>query len=207
MGCRRERGGLAPREGIEDTGTARSRALIPDSREALRSALWPEWVTRRPEMGLPPTIERTNVAQMSESNLAQMSGSANEQIALAWLAAVSAGDMETVRSTMAEDVDHQVPGTCLLSGRRTRDEVCEVLGRVNALTEDGIHLSVVNVTADDDRVAVEATGASLVKGVGPYDNSYHFFFRIHDGRIVQMKEYMDTKLVDDVFGPILAEMR
>ena len=48
------------------------------------------------------------------------------------------------------------------------------------------------MTAEDDRVAVEAESmAKLVNGER-YHNRYHFLFVLRDGRIQAVKEYLDT---------------
>jgi len=50
------------------------------------------------------------------------------------------------------------------------------------------------MTAEDDRVAVEVSGESIHASGKPYNNKYHFLLIIRDGKIIQLKEYMDTQL-------------
>jgi ketosteroid isomerase-like protein len=60
------------------------------------------------------------------------------------------------------------------------------------LLPHGIEISVGAMTAEDDRVAVEAESkAKLVNGA-LYHNRYHFLFVVRDGRIHAVKEYLDT---------------
>jgi ketosteroid isomerase-like protein len=54
--------------------------------------------------------------------------------------------------------------------------------------------------ADGDYVAVEAHGANTTKGGLPYNNRYCFVFRIADGKLAEVTEYMDTELVTKVLG-------
>jgi uncharacterized protein len=129
---------------------------------------------------------------------------ANKAIAKRWIDAVTAGDVEVFRAAMAEDGRHEVPGTCFMSGVRTRDEASQAIGLITSLTKNGLALRVLSMTAEDDRVSAEAVGeCELISGV-PYNNRYHFLFVIRGEHIVSIKEFVDTKLVDDVLGPLMA---
>ena len=54
------------------------------------------------------------------------------------------------------------------------------------------------MTAEDDRVAVEATSDGMHVSGMPYSNHYHFLFTWRDGKLLELKEYMDTQLVTEV---------
>jgi ketosteroid isomerase-like protein len=54
--------------------------------------------------------------------------------------------------------------------------------------------------ADGDHVAVEARGANATKDGRPYCNSYCFVFRVADGKLAELTEYMDSELVTAVLG-------
>ena len=130
---------------------------------------------------------------------------ANKALAQRWIDAISAGDTDAFRATMAEDVDHEVMGTCLMSGKRNREELCDAINLVHSMTNGGLTMTVTNVTAEDDRVSVEAHGSAELVNGGRYDNDYHLFFQVRDGEIVAVREYLCTKLVEDTIGPLLAE--
>lgn len=64
--------------------------------------------------------------------------------------------------------------------------------------------SVTSMTAQDDRVSVEQNCRDgLTHGGASYGNDYHMFFRLKDGRIVEVKEYMNPIMA----GPIMAELQ
>ena len=68
------------------------------------------------------------------------------------------------------------------------------------LLPHGLEISVGAMTAEEDRVAVEAESkATLVNGT-LYHNRYHFLFVIRDGRITVVKEYLDTLHVMNALG-------
>ena len=54
--------------------------------------------------------------------------------------------------------------------------------------------------AEGDHVAVEARGANTTKAGRPYCNSYCFVFRVADGKLAEVTEYMDSELVTAVLG-------
>ena len=54
--------------------------------------------------------------------------------------------------------------------------------------------------ADGDHVAVEARGANTTKAGVPYCNTYCFVFRVADGKLAELTEYMDSELVTAVLG-------
>ena len=54
--------------------------------------------------------------------------------------------------------------------------------------------------ADGDHVAVEARGANITRDGRPYYNSYCFVFRLADGKLAELTEYMDSELAGAVLG-------
>lgn len=127
----------------------------------------------------------------------------NKKIAIEFMNAVGCGDVATLQRLMAPDYEAICTGTCMLSGSRKAEEVLGAAGMLGQLTQGGITFELLTMTAEDDRVALEMQGrAALVNG-NRYDNQYHFLFKLRDGKVYQMKEYLDTKLVDDVLGPLV----
>ena len=58
----------------------------------------------------------------------------------------------------------------------------------------------ITLTAEGDRVAVEATSSAVNAANGRvYENRYHHLFTCRDGAIVEMREYQDTLHVYDVW--------
>ena len=56
------------------------------------------------------------------------------------------------------------------------------------------------VLADGDHVVVLARGHADTVDGKVYANDYCFVFKLAGGRIVEVREYMDTKLADAVLG-------
>jgi ketosteroid isomerase-like protein len=61
-------------------------------------------------------------------------------------------------------------------------------------------LRLVSLTAEEDRVAMEAEGNIGTPGVRPhYHNIYYILLRVRDGQLTLYKEYQDTLHIFDVF--------
>jgi len=54
--------------------------------------------------------------------------------------------------------------------------------------------------ADGDHVAVEARGANTTRDGRPYCNRYCFVFRLADGKLAELTEYIDSELAAAVLG-------
>ena len=54
------------------------------------------------------------------------------------------------------------------------------------------------MVGEGDKVAVEATSEGKHISGQIYTNEYHFLFEFRDGKLLRLKEYMDTERVTDV---------
>jgi uncharacterized protein len=62
----------------------------------------------------------------------------------------------------------------------------------------GIRFTIQAMTAEGERVAVEAESEGMHVSGRLYSNQYHFLFRFREGKVVEFKEYMDTERVTDI---------
>ncbi|BBY25808.1 nuclear transport factor 2 family protein [Mycobacterium stomatepiae] len=128
----------------------------------------------------------------------------NKDVVIRWLNAVAEGDGAALKALCTKDIVHEIMGTSVVSRQLSRDDLVALAGSLFQITKSGIQFTILNATAEHDRVSAQFTGTSeLVTGV-PYNNVYHLLFRLRDGRICEGWEYCDTKLVDEVLGPLLA---
>lgn len=56
------------------------------------------------------------------------------------------------------------------------------------------------IIAEGDRVVVLCRGEVTTTGGDDYHNSYCFVIRMRDGKMVELREYMDTALAERVLG-------
>jgi ketosteroid isomerase-like protein len=85
-------------------------------------------------------------------------------------------------------------GNNAIGGTRTKEEVVSFAQNILAAFPTGIKFNITGMTAEGDRVAVEISGEAIHASGETYNNQYHFLLRIQDGKILELKEYMDTQL-------------
>jgi ketosteroid isomerase-like protein len=122
----------------------------------------------------------------------------NKATVVEFMKTVSKGDVPGIIAAYAEDGYCETMGRTLISGRFSREEVAMAAGRIFEAFPAGVEFTLLNLTAEEDRVAVEATSQGTHVSGQQYANHYHFLFRLRDGKITQMKEFMDTEHVTDV---------
>ena len=132
-----------------------------------------------------------------------MSIEENKVIARKFVECLSRGDIEGLVSTIGEDVIFETMGSSIMSRRRSRAELPLAYRTILAACPDGVRLTIRSITAEDDRVSVEAQGSAMAVSGKSYNNQYHFLFLIRDGKVRELREYVDTKLLDEIFGPLL----
>lgn len=130
----------------------------------------------------------------------------NKDIARSFLDALGVGDVEAVKGLITDDIVAVCTGTSLLSGTRGYAEIVGAADIFTKITKSGLRFEILTMTAEEDRVAVEAQGHSELVTGAAYNNQYHFLFHVRDGRICMLKEYIDTKLADEVLAPLFASM-
>jgi uncharacterized protein (TIGR02246 family) len=121
-----------------------------------------------------------------------------------YLDALVAGDLPAIADSFAEDATWWLHGDLPMSGtKRGRDEIIEFLVSAGVLYVPGTQsFEFGSITVEDERAVLEWTvrGTSAATGE-QYDNSYCDVFVIRDGRIVAVREYLDSLHVATVlFG-------
>ena len=125
----------------------------------------------------------------------------NKQIARDFFAALSRGDTQKVVDAYAEGGTCWTSGTTPLSGTHTRDQIAAATDGVMAAFPEGLQFTIQRLTAEEDRVAIEAESTGKHVSGKRYQQQYHFLMLIRDGKIEQLREYMDTMHANDVlFG-------
>lgn len=129
-----------------------------------------------------------------------MSIEANKAIVRDFWETFSAGRYAAALDMLADDATWLVQGTTALSGSYTKAQFEALLGDITPQAPNGIRVTPKVMTAEADRVSVEAESYGEITNGKIYQNSYHFMFVIRDGKITAVREYLDTEHVTDVFG-------
>jgi ketosteroid isomerase-like protein len=107
------------------------------------------------------------------------------------------GNSEPLVASMADDFCWIVSGTTEWSrsykGKHT--VLTELFGALRARIAGRMKTVAHRFIAEGDYVVVEARGNNTTRSGMPYNNSYCFVFRVVDGQLKEVTEYMDTVLV------------
>jgi ketosteroid isomerase-like protein len=124
----------------------------------------------------------------------------NKAIAIRLVKALSEGDNDALRSMVAEDCKWWVIG---LPRDRTlsREQMIRGNKLLGGILPNGFNMSVLEITAEDDRVAVEVEGRAYTSENTLYNNFYHFLFVFRDGKVISGKEYTNPGYAMEVLGP------
>jgi uncharacterized protein len=124
-----------------------------------------------------------------------MSAEANKNVVLDFFKNFSAGKVEAALALMADSATWWVagkPDKFVLAGTKTKTQFVELLKGLGAAMPKGLRLTPKGLTAEGDRVAVEAESYGETASGMIYNNLYHFLFEVRDGKIQAVREYLDT---------------
>jgi uncharacterized protein len=132
-----------------------------------------------------------------------MSTEANKRLVMDFLGHYAGGRYAAALAMLSEDARWWLPGhpdEFPAAGWVDKATVERRLAANLKLLPHGLAITTGAVTAEEDRVAIEAESrATLVNG-RLYHNRYHFLFVIRAGRIVVVKEYLDTLHAREALG-------
>lgn len=104
----------------------------------------------------------------------------------------SSGAVAPTMAMMSDDATWWVAGTMPISGTYDKAAFTSLLAGVLDTCKAPIKITAKHFTAQGERVAVEAESYTETNEGRVYNNLYHFLFIVKDGKIDQVKEYLDT---------------
>ena len=122
----------------------------------------------------------------------------NKIIVTQFFDALNRGDVAFIVDAYAADGCVQTMGNTLISGVFSREQVAASAGGIFDVFPNGLTFTILNMVGEDDKVAVEATSVGEHISGQTYSNEYHFLFEFQSGKLIRLKEYMDTERVTDV---------
>jgi uncharacterized protein len=113
------------------------------------------------------------------------------------IAAISRGDLEGFMADATEDVTLSVMGAVFPPIHGKQKVLKALRNALGAKLEGGgaIVMTIENLIADGEYVAEQSRGVARTKTGKDYNNTYCRVWRISNGRIQAMQEYLDTELV------------
>ena len=122
----------------------------------------------------------------------------NKTIVTHFFDALNRGDVAFIVDAYAADGCVQTMGNTLISGVFSREQVAASAGGIFEVFPNGLTFTILNMVGEGDKVAVEATSVGEHISGQTYSNEYHFLFEFQSGKLIRLKEYMDTERVTDV---------
>jgi len=126
----------------------------------------------------------------------------SRSVVQSWIDCTSRGDVESALALFDADAVWSNIGSTRFSGDFVglAGITQELIGPLFAELESGIESEVEALIADGDRAVLLSRGWARKRDGTEYNNTYAQVFTVKGGKIVAVREYMDTALVDAVFG-------
>jgi ketosteroid isomerase-like protein len=136
----------------------------------------------------------------------------NKDVVRRYCDALSAGDIAGCVGLLAEDYTCWVQGPkdkIPVCGHHRRSDVAAMYAAFPTMFPHGFKVTIKAMTAEGDRVAVEAESFGETAAGKLYEQTYHYLFIVRSGKIVVQHEYLDTlhfkeRMVDDFAGILSA---
>jgi ketosteroid isomerase-like protein len=128
----------------------------------------------------------------------------NKQVVLDFYEAGARGDMDACFALLADDIVWTNIGSTRFSGTYNGKQALaeNLLGPLFGQLKAGISSNIERLTAEGDTVVAQTSGTAEAVGGTSYNNTYCQVIQIRNGQIANVKEYMDTALIDSVFGAV-----
>lgn len=127
-----------------------------------------------------------------------MSIEINKQIVRNFWKAFSDCDFDTALALLADDSTWWVAGDFPISGTYSKAQFEALVKELMGELPQGVRVTPKSMTAEEDRVAMEAESYGERKNGKIYSNRYHILHVIRDGKLFVVREYMDTKHANDI---------
>jgi uncharacterized protein len=136
----------------------------------------------------------------------------NKDIVRRYCDALSAGDIAGCLALTSDDYTCWVPGSkdkIPVCGHYTKADVTAMYAAWPTMFPKGFRVKINAMTAEDDRVAVEAESYGETSAGKIYQQTYHYLFIVKNGKIAVQHEYLDTfhfkeRMVDDFAAILMA---
>lgn len=124
----------------------------------------------------------------------------NKATVLAFWKAFSESRFADALGLLADNATWRVMGNTSISKTYSKAEFSQLVHGIADSTVQGIQVKGTVLTAEGDRVAMEAGSYGPMKSGKVYQNQYHFLHILRNGKIEAVREYLDTEHVTAIFG-------
>lgn len=128
-----------------------------------------------------------------------------KQVLQHYLGALVAGDIDTIRDSFAANATWTIKGDLPIAGpwhgrdRIVDDFLAAVMGE--RFVAGSHKFTFPTMIADGDTIALEWHVSARTAAGEPYENDYCGIFVIRDGKITEVREYLDTRYAAKTLFP------
>ena len=129
---------------------------------------------------------------------------ANKSVVRSYFEAVNSGNCDAILALTTEDFQFRTMARApdWLQIAWGREAFSHVPPTMSQLMKAPIHLAVLDMIGEGDKVTVEAeTDGEMLNG-RRYNNAYHFAFELTDGKLHRVREYSCSYLAQSCFGAV-----
>ncbi len=116
----------------------------------------------------------------------------NKEVVSEFFERFSNGRIDDAFALVGDDASWWEPGDLPFSGTKTKAEYLQIVGNIQRGFPSGLQLKATSMIAEGNKVAVEVESYGEHANGKRYTNKYHFLITIEAGKIIEVKEYMDT---------------
>lgn len=122
----------------------------------------------------------------------------NKNLARQFIGRLTANDIVGALDLLADDATWWIAGKTdqmPAAGQYSKERIARLLRNMASQLPNGLKMTVKNLIAEDDKIALEAESYGELQNGRVYNQQYHFLLTVRDGRIKAIKEYLDTQHV------------
>jgi len=146
---------------------------------------------------MPTNLSKTK----SELGGDRVSLESNKEIVDLFFKRVTAGKIDAAFELVDDNVSWWVPGNLPFSGTKSKTEYLVVVNQITKGFPTGFELMATSMIAEADKVAAEVVSNGTHVNGKKYNNHYHFLIQVRDGKMINVKEYMDTLHLYQLIAP------
>jgi hypothetical protein len=122
----------------------------------------------------------------------------SKKIVKAWFDYLAVGDAESAFALFSQDCAYTLQGTTPISGtfNGMPSIMADFFAPWRTRIDGPLTLALRELIAEGDRVVALSRGSAKTVLGKAYENEYAFIFRVRDGKIVEVNEFLDTVLVE-----------
>ncbi len=127
-----------------------------------------------------------------------MSIEENKLLAHQFIDHFTTNDIAGALNLMTDDATWWIAGKSDLlpaAGLYNKERIARLLYNMVSQLPNGLKMTVKSLVAEGDKVSMEAESYGELRNGRVYNQEYHFLLTILDGRIKEVKEYLDTQQV------------